>query len=104
VNFSVHYGKLKFPNTGETERFNGVKSNLEYAISRRSVFRVEGLTTKISGSTEKISRTELASIFQWFYNIYEGDITLRMSRERDEISQETHTNHYMLFEIKRTLF
>lgn len=104
MNLSVYYGKLKFKDTQETERFSGTKGNLQILISNWGSFKIEGSRGKISGPSEKIITSEISSTFEWYYNIWQGNITLRFLDEKDEINNERHKNYYALFEIKRSLF
>jgi hypothetical protein len=102
--FSGNYGRSKFKDTGETERSNGIRANIQMLTSRWSRFTAEGFRYKISGLSERTTDSGVSLIFEWFYEIWRGSLSYRFLNEKDEIFQETRKNHYILFEIKRTLF
>ncbi|MEK6527893.1 MAG: hypothetical protein AABZ36_03295, partial [Nitrospirota bacterium] len=103
-NLSGDYGANKFKDTGEIERFNSIRATLQVITSNWSWLRFEGFRNKLSGQLQKTTNSGLSSTFEWFYGIWRMGISYRFLNEKDEISQETFKNNYLLFEIKRTLF
>ena len=102
--FYGNYGKSKFKDTGEIEKFNSIRANIQMLTSRRSRFRVEGFRNKSLGLSGRTTDSGISLTFEWFYRIWNGKLRYRFLNEKDEISQETRKNHYILFEVKRRLF
>lgn len=104
LSVSGHYGVLKFKDTDEDEKFYGVNSNIQLITSRQSKLTLQGFEEKISGGIRDVVNSGFSSNFEWFYRIWRVGISYKFLNERDEIFNETRRNHYVLFEIKRTLF
>jgi len=104
LNLSGNYGTIKFKDTGDVERFNGIRANIQRLVSVWGKFTLEGFTNKISGNLEKNTETGFLSIFEWAYGIWSGNLSYRFVNEKNYISQDSIKKHYMLFEIKRALF
>lgn len=101
---SGNYGKTKFKDTGEIDKFYGLSSNIQWFLTRQSRLQIEGFYNKISGITLKTVDTGFSSLLEWYYRIWTLRLRYRFLNEKDEISQEIFRNHYFLFEITRRLY
>jgi len=104
LNLSGNYGAIEFKDTGDIERFNGIRANIQRLVSVWGKFTLEGFSNKISGNLEKNTETGVLSIFEWVYGIWSGNLSYRFLNEKNYISQDSLKKHYVLFEIKRALF
>jgi len=104
LNLSGNYGENKFKETGDIERFNDIRSNLQLITNNWSKVRFEGFRNKISGPGENSIDSGFLTAFEWAYRIWSGGLSYRFLNEENRVSQQTRKNHYVLFEVKRTLF
>jgi hypothetical protein len=104
VNVSGGYGRIKFRDTGTTEKSSNISSSVQRILSRRSTLTVTGFLENTSGVTSKTRDTGFTSEFIWYYNIWKASIVYTFLNERNRLSKEINRNHYLLFEINRELF
>ena len=104
LNLSGHYGENKFKDTGDIERFNGIRADFQFMATNWSRFRFEGSRNRISGHGENLVDSGFLTAFEWVYRIWSGGLSYKFLNEEDRVMQQTRTNHYALFEVKRTLF
>lgn len=104
LNLSGNYGENKFKETGDIERFNGIRSDFQLITTNWSRLRFEGFRNKISGPGENTIDSGFLTAFEWAYRIWSGGLSYKFLNEENRVSQQTRKNHYVLFEVKRRLF
>ncbi|MEW6600953.1 MAG: hypothetical protein AB1499_08275 [Nitrospirota bacterium] len=103
-NISGNYGENKFKETGNTERFNGLRADFQLITSSWSRLRFAGSCNKISGNGKDTIDSGFHAAFEWAYRVWRGGFSYKFLNEEDRVYQQGHNNHYVLVEVKKILF
>lgn len=103
-NISGNYGENRFKETGDIERFKGIGSDLQFITTSWSRLRLEGSWNETSGNGKDTIDSGFLAAFEWTYRVWSGGLSYRFLNEEDNMSQQGHKNHYVLFKVKKMLF
>jgi hypothetical protein len=103
-NISGNYGENRFKETGDIERFNGIRSDFQFITTSWSRLRFGGSRNKTSGNGKDTVDSGFLAAYEWAYRVWSGGLSYKFLNEEDRASQQSHNNHYVLVEVKKMLF
>ncbi len=101
---SGHYGRTKFKDTGETEKFYGAKSDMDWALASWCHLGADAFRETISGKTQETVDTGFSSTLSLYYRIWSSSLKYEYINEKDEQFGDERTKYSVVFEIARTLW
>ena len=101
---SGHCGQTKLKGRDELEDLYGLRSDVQWFVTRESRVKIEAFYDRISGSLNRTVDKGGASALEWFGGLWGGDLTYRFLSEKDLISGARLDRHSLLFRITRALF
>jgi hypothetical protein len=104
IKFSGYYGERRFQDIGNTEKFYGWATNIDWLITRWCKLGGESYQHTVSGKSEKTVDTRASTILEFSYGIWRGSIRYEFIDENDEVSDQRRTNHHVLVEFIRILW
>jgi hypothetical protein len=102
--FSGYYGNRRFKDSGDTEKFYGWGSKIDWLLTRWCKLGVEGFQNIVSGKSEKTTNTQISTILEMSYGIWSGVIKYEFIDEDDQVSDQRRTNHTVFVEFVRALW
>ncbi len=104
LGISGNYGETKLKDRNETEKFYGFRSNLQWRFSRWAGLRLEGSYSRVNGISKMTVDKGGSALVEWFYGIWNGDVSYRFVNQDDLNSGQSLDRHSILFRVKRAIF
>ncbi|MFC1672317.1 hypothetical protein ACFL01_04195, partial [Planctomycetota bacterium] len=103
--FSVsgHSGRMEFEESGEKEDYSGARTRFDWGLSKRCFLGLEGFWDSISGNTVDTIDAGVSASLNLYYGPWQGSIGYTFLDERDELFDESRTNHSIRVQIKGTM-
>lgn len=104
LNMAGYFGHTTLKDLDSEESYYGVRSDLQWRLTRWSKAKIEGFYGNIDGTTNKTTSMGALASWEWFYGIWGGDVTYRFLNEEDEISGQITDRHSFYVTVRRALF